>query len=224
MAIARVNVTTQTADNFSGDATAVITIPATTIGNLVVVAIQYNTTSRTISSVTGGATFASYHRKVSDGGGENGVIDIYAGIATSSVTTVTVVLSGNDTFGSDSRLSVFEYSGCADPVAESGTSVDGYAAGAATTLSLAAVSCSAADTVFIAVRRLSGSSGGWTEDTDFTNQANATTGIADRVQNASSTAQGYDPSWVTTRGYLAALVAFQGATPTAPALMGQAIF
>lgn len=215
MAIALVNSATQTADNFTSDATAVLTVPSTTTGNLLVHIVQYASTNRTVSSVTGGATYTSLHRKVYSAGGDNGVIEIFAGICTAGVTSVTTVLSGNDTFGTFSRTSLLEFSGAADPLAESGTSTEADSGGTgATTLSCSSVSCDAADTLFIAAAILSGSIASWSEDADFTNYvadiAAPCSKIAYRIQNGSSTAQGWDPSWETTRNYLAALVGIRG--------------
>lgn len=212
MAFALVNSATQTADNFTGDATAVLTVSSTTVGNLIVVVVNYGTTSRTVNSVTGGATYTSLHRKVDDGGGESRVIEIFAGICTSAATSITVVLSGNDTFGDNSRTTALEFSGAADPLAESGTSVDNYVASGATGVSLGSVSCDTADTLFIAASHISGSHGTWTEDTDFTNYVDASLHkVAYRIQNGSSTAQSYTTSWDgTARGYIAAMVGIQG--------------
>lgn len=204
-AIALVNSATETTDNYTTDATAVVTVPATTIGNLVVVVVQYASTNRTVSSVTGGATYTSLHRHVDSGGGESGVLEIFAGVATSSVTSITVVLSGNDAFGGSSRTTALEFSGAT--ATEIGTSVDQEVT-SATAFSLGSITPSTTDTVFVVGIYLGGNPGTWTEDADFTTAFSSNTGrVAYRIQNASATAHDYTPSWTTTRNAQAAMVA-----------------
>jgi len=122
-AFVHVATTTETTDTYSTDATVAVTIPATTIGNLVVVVANMasGTTGGVVNSITCGGTFSEI-QSIKSGTGNN-YIFAYAAVATSSVTSCTVVLNINGDGSMPDSTTVMEFSGPLSPYAESGTSL-----------------------------------------------------------------------------------------------------
>lgn len=207
MAIAVVNQSTQTGALTSAGSS--ITIASTTVGNALVVVVQ-NGGNRTVSSITGLAT-GGYTQLHQEGPlSSTWYNSIYAAIVTSSGTSITVTMNAN-TADAEDRVTVFELSGVLDPIAESGTSTGAIAA-AANTHTAAAVTPDTAEVFFVGVLRISGSSGGWTTDPDFTTST-AFTPTVQRVDyriQSNTTAQSYVIGTTTARNSNIALAAVRG--------------
>lgn len=193
-----------------------ITIPATAIGNTLIVIPQCDS-DRTIVSVVGGAA-GNYTAVHTEGPAGNHRSGIFAEVCTSPVTTVTVTLSGNATGGAN-RITFLEFSGGAAVLAEEGTSTGQTNAAGATTHAAAAVTPVGLEVLFIASVGLSGSAGTWTEDGNYT-AAFATAGslqyIAYRIQSGSSAAQSFTAGTTNSRLSTVQLAALAGATGGAP--------
>lgn len=194
-----------------------ITVTATTIGNTLVCWVQCDS-DRTITSVAGGAggNYTAVHTEGPAGNHRSG---IFAAVCTSSVTTVTVTLSGSATGGAN-RITFAEFSGGAAVLAEEGTSTGQTNAGGVTTHSAATVTPSGSEVLYLASVGLSGTAGTWTEDGNFT-AAVATAGsleyIAYRIQTGSSAAQSFTAGTTNSRISTVILAALAGATGGAAA-------
>jgi len=203
-----VNATTETTDNFTGGATMVATIPATTIGNTIVIVVISNQ-NRSVSSVTCGGTFSSIHRQ-----GVSVFIQVMAAVATSSVTSCTVVLTGNSDSFIEDVISVLEFSGGAATLTESGTSTGTTNASTTTSHDAASVTPNTSSTLFIGALVIDGSTGGLTTDSDFTQVFTETAGapkwIGYFVQNGATTAQAFNNTTVTSRRSWILLAALEG--------------
>lgn len=108
----------QTSANFVYNTVNPFTVPATTIGNLLIAAIRRPATGITITSITGGGTWV---QAVANSIGNNGA-DIWYCFCTSSVTTVTVNTNANINGG---VLNISEWSG----MQVTGTPTDGTNSG-----------------------------------------------------------------------------------------------
>ncbi len=203
-----VNTTAETTDDFTVTATMVATIPATTVGNTIIIGV-FSNQNRSVSSVTCGGTFTSLHRQ-----GASNFIEIVAAVATSSVTSCTVVLTGNSDSFADDSLVVLEFAGGAAVLAESGTSTGTTNASTTNNHDAASVTPSTSNTLFIGALMTDGSTGGLTPDSDFTQSFADTGGVAKwlgyKVQNGSTTAQPFNNTTVTARRSWIALGALQG--------------
>jgi hypothetical protein len=192
-------------------------LTSTTIGNVIVVVLQHSdgAIARTVSSMTGGgATYTELQSITSAIAGNYGA-NIYAGIATSSETTVTIVLSGNSDGNMPDSVTVMEFSGVLSPLAESGTSTTQDNTATSTSHVAAAVTPATNETLFIGLLNLGGSSGGLTTDSDFTYSLSYTTPgrpryVAYRIQSGSTTAQAFSNTSVTARTSFSALAAIRG--------------
>src|SRR5690606_32030590 len=131
------------------------------------------------------------------------------------VTSVTVTLSGNSTFGINNRVTVLEFSGSADPATESGTSTGTSNATSVTAHDAAAVTPDTDETLFIGAIRIGGEPGAWTFDPDFTGAftlGTTQTPVLYRIQSGDSSAQAFNNTSTFTRSSQVLLVAFRGAT------------
>ena len=215
MAFALVNNNTvDTAHDWVTSTASTTTVTQTTVGNLIVVVVQAlgNNGVRSVSSITGGATYQGFHRET---GTLAGFVEIWAGICTSAVTSITVNLNStvDDVFGD--RVTVLEFSGPLSPIEESGTSTGIYNATNVTDHDAAAVTPDTAETLFVGCVRLGGGGSSWTDDAEFTtaNSTNSVYGsiVSYRIQSGSTTAQAYTVDSGGAEKSLVALVAFKGA-------------
>ena len=207
MAIAIVNQSTQQGALTSAGST--ITIASTTVGNALAVIVQ-NGGNRTVSSITGLA--ASYTQLHQEGPlSSTWYNSIYAGIVTSSGTSITVTMNAN-TGDAEDRVTVLELSGVLDPVAESGTST-GSINTAANTHAAASVTPDTAEVIFLAALRLSGSSGGYSNLTaGFTHTSAFAAGVhrVDYKIQSTTDASGYSVDTGTARNSAVALAGLRG--------------
>lgn len=179
----------------------------TVVGNLLVIVIK-GLQSRTVSSVTGLATWSSLHATVTN---TSDWVEMWAGICTSAGTDVSITLSGGDASTSEALM---EFSGAADPLTEGGTSTEVNSTGV-TGFTAAAVTPGSDNSVFICGGKISSGVGGWTKDADFTEvqfpDAGNQRGFAEyKIQNSNSAAEDFTASWTTARNVVAILAALQG--------------
>jgi hypothetical protein len=188
---------------FSGGSSALAFDAPTAAGNLVVVAVYFETT-RTLSSIADGVNSAYSSGAAISVDGTFTVL-LYYGQQTSSAQTVTVTL-GSST-AATSRLAIYEFSGCATttPVNDSDTAQ--IAPG--TTHQTAAVDMGSAGGVYVGCLAASASNT-FTGDADYTSSA---TGYSLSGYHIVSTTTSESMTATTsgTRGSINALVAFSAA-------------
>ena len=209
-----VNFTASGATDTYGPSIA-LTVPQTTVGNLLKIAIAYATTGRTVSSITGGGTWDVAATRTHDFTGSAGRIAVHELICTSATTTITVTLSAGST-GPD-LLAVWEVSGATDPATETGTSTEQNNS-STTTHAVGTVTPSASPCAFMAVTTVLGDTGTWTEDGDFVNRITPGSPrfhiVATRIQT-DTTAQAYSATSQNSTTSSVVLVATQGVSETA---------
>lgn len=179
---------------------------ATTVGNLLIVTVG-GATNRSVSSVSGLGTWTQLEPV------SNGTIwaDVWACICTSSGTDVTVTLSAGD---GSTATSLMEFSGAADPLDESGTSVE-VNQSSVTTFTTGSITPDGTDTVFICCGRISSGVGGWTPDSDFTSVQTPSTGTnfnafsMYKIQSGAAS-ETNTTSWTTARNVVVAFAAVNG--------------
>jgi hypothetical protein len=190
-----------------------VTVPATTVGNTLVVVVQFDS-NRTLTSVTGGA--AGNYDVLHTEGPVSGTwrAAICAAVCTTSVTSITVTLSANAAGGTN-RITFMEFSGGAASITEEGTSTGSSNDPGTTTHNAATITPSGSEVLFIGCVGISGSAGTWTEDADFT-AAFSTVGslmyVAYRIQSGSSAAQSFTVSTSNARFSAVAFAALAGAS------------
>ena len=206
-----VNFTASGATDTYGPSIA-LTVPQTTIGNLLKVGIAYASTGRTVSAITGGGTWDVAATRTHDFTGSAGRIAVHELICTSQTTTITVTLSAGST-GPD-LLAVWEVSGAVDPATETGTSTEQNNA-SGTTHATGTVTPSAGPAAFMAIVTLLNDTGTWTEDADYVTRVTPGAprfhAIATRIQ-ADATAQAYSATSQNAVASSVILVATLGVT------------
>lgn len=208
---------TETTDDF-GDGTMSITVPATTIGNLVVVVTQFERGGRTVSSISGGGTYTLI------GGGNtgsqpNGGVYIHAAIATSSVTTVTVTANDTTDFGQD-RLTVIEFSGPASPLDEAGTDVFiNHNTGTTTHDAGTSITPTNSESLYIGALVLGGSAGGVTTNSFTQAFVPDLHYVGYKIVTGSTSAQSFTATTGSSRTGNTAFIGIEGAVGGASGLL-----
>jgi hypothetical protein len=171
-----------------------------------------------------GGAGVELHRLNANGNSLPGSTNVWAAICTSADTTITVTMSGGST-GLD-RLTLLEFSGAADPVAEDGTSQEATDLGSPTAHDVSAVTPTADEVLFIAAGAVSNDPGTWTGDTDFTTYVDPNGGfqvVAYRIQTGTA-AQSWTNTSANGVGHGLVLCAIQGSTgSTRPSVSASSI-
>ena len=197
---------TETTDQFSGDATVTLTLSATGVGNTGFLVVLSNQ-NRSVSAVNScGGTWVDLHRS-----GTTTFAAIWGVVFTSSVTTCSVVLTGNSDAALPDSVTFIEFSGGASTLTETGTSTGFENTTTTTTHTATDVTPSAASSIFVCGQVYAGSTGGLTADAAFTQAYAGTTGshrwVGYRIQSGSTTAQNCANTTVTSRASRGALAA-----------------
>lgn len=205
MAIALVNETYAATPGLSGAATTITLSSTATTGNLLVIVIRYQHTSRTVSAVVDDQASVTYVEDSGLGDG-NENCSIWYGVAGATVTSIDVTLSGG-IFGDDS-VTVLEFSGCTGAV--TGTSVITTTSGAVTAAS-GTVTPATANNVMVAYNK-SGSETYVDRDAAFTTVtgADTATGNVKYLIQSATTAQEFNVESSNNIGGVIGMSAFAG--------------
>lgn len=189
-----------------------VTVPATVIGDTLVVWVHCDS-DRTITSVAGGGA-GNYTAVHTEGPAGNHRSGLFAVVCTSSVTTITVTLSGNAAGGAN-RITYARIPGGAAVLAEEGTSTGQTNGTGVTSHAAATVTPAGSEVLFLASVGLSGSAGTWTEDGNFTAlfaSAGSLQYVAYRIQTADSTPRSFTAGTSNSRLSTVILAALAGAS------------
>lgn len=205
--VAHVNQGSGTAE---GTNVCTVTMDAnTTVDNLLTMVLYFSNEGRTISSISGLATWTEMHAIQAQVG--IGGLVIYGGKCTSAGTSITVTLSGSS--GSINAW-VREFEESAATFAETGTST-AFNTTAITDFTVSSVTPGASPNVFVGAVAASGNGSPWTDDGDFTYfvQTNAFR-AAYRIQT-DTTGQSFANTSSASLNGVGMLVAFEAADPAA---------
>jgi hypothetical protein len=202
-------------DDFSSDTTVIVdgasdtALSALTTGNLVVVVTFFERGSRTVTGITGGATYAE-QVELNAASNPNLGLSIWAGIATSAATSITVTASGTTDFNND-QVDVFEFSGPASPIDVIGSDELNISSAGTTHNVAGTLTPTNTEALFVGAITFSGSPGTLTQESGFTVVSNESYYVFYRSVSGSPAAQGFSNASTTARTSNVIFTGFEGA-------------